>query len=89
MQTYRGNCHCAAFVYEVHLPEIKSASQCNCSICVKKGALWIMPMTDNFKVVKGAEKDLTSYSFGTMQMIHKASRGRRSKKRGVVVLTPA
>ncbi|KAF6842109.1 glutathione-dependent formaldehyde-activating enzyme [Colletotrichum plurivorum] len=70
-QTYRGNCHCAAFVYEVQLPEIKSASQCNCSICVKKGALWLMPKNDDFKVVKGALSDLSSYSFGTGQMIHK------------------
>ncbi|TDZ61052.1 Centromere protein V [Colletotrichum trifolii] len=70
-KTYRGNCHCAAFVYEVKYPEIKSASACNCSICTKKGTLWIMPKHENFKIVKGLESDLTSYTFGSGQMIHK------------------
>ncbi|GKT48667.1 centromere protein V [Colletotrichum spaethianum] len=70
-RTYRGNCHCAAFVYEVDLPEIKTVSECNCSICTKKGTLWVMPAPEKFRVVKGAEKDLSSYKFGSEQMIHK------------------
>ncbi|KDN65131.1 putative glutathione-dependent formaldehyde-activating enzyme [Colletotrichum sublineola] len=70
-RTYRGNCHCAAFVYEVDTHEIKSLSQCNCSICVKRGALWITPAHENFRVVKGAESELSSYKFGSGQMIHK------------------
>ncbi|KAK1988519.1 glutathione-dependent formaldehyde-activating enzyme [Colletotrichum cereale] len=70
-RTYRGNCHCAAFVYEFETPEIKSLSECNCSVCVKKGALWITPARDNFRVVKGAESELSSYKFGSGQMIHK------------------
>ncbi|OLN88316.1 Centromere protein V 1 [Colletotrichum chlorophyti] len=71
-RTYRGNCHCTAFVYEVQLPEIKGASECNCSICVKKGTLWVIPSSrDDFRVVRGAESDLTSYNFGTGQKTHK------------------
>ncbi|KAF4874903.1 Centromere protein V [Colletotrichum siamense] len=70
-QTYRGNCHCGAFVYEVRLPEIKSAVDCNCSICSKKGALWVMPAPEDFKVVKGAASELSSYNFGSGNMTHK------------------
>ncbi|WYZ45269.1 hypothetical protein EsH8_VIII_000585 [Colletotrichum jinshuiense] len=71
-RTYRGNCHCAAFVYEVDLPEIKSVSECNCSICAKKGTLWVVPKNrDAFRVVKGAESELTSYNFASGQMTHK------------------
>ncbi|KAF9881821.1 glutathione-dependent formaldehyde-activating enzyme [Colletotrichum karsti] len=70
-QTYRGNCHCKAFVYEVQLPEIKSVSQCNCSVCTKKGTLWVLPSPDDFRVVKGAVSDLSSYNFASGQMTHK------------------
>jgi len=71
LKTYRGNCHCGAFVYEVQLPEIKSAGQCNCSICTKKGYLWAFPSTVNFKVVKGDESELTEYQFGSKNLSHK------------------
>lgn len=40
---YRGNCHCGAFVFELDVPEIKSVSDCDCSICHKKGYLWLRP----------------------------------------------
>ncbi|OHW91626.1 glutathione-dependent formaldehyde-activating enzyme [Colletotrichum incanum] len=70
-RTYRGNCHCAAFVYELDLPEINTVSECNCSICTKKGSLWVTPARDNFRMVKGAESELSSYKFGSEQMIHK------------------
>lgn len=70
-KTYRGNCHCGAFVYEAQLPEIKSATECNCSICYKKGYLWLMPPPGAFKVVKGSEDDLTAYTFGPGTTLHK------------------
>ncbi|OHE90728.1 glutathione-dependent formaldehyde-activating enzyme [Colletotrichum orchidophilum] len=73
-RTYRGNCHCKAFVYEVELPEIKSASACNCSICSKKGTLWVQPKRDDLRFVKGAEADLSTYNFGPGQITHKVSR---------------
>ncbi|KAH6856844.1 Mss4-like protein [Chaetomium sp. MPI-CAGE-AT-0009] len=43
VQTYRGSCHCGAFIYEVEAPEIKSAGDCNCSICYKRAYLWLVP----------------------------------------------
>ncbi|POR31142.1 Centromere protein V [Tolypocladium paradoxum] len=72
LRTYRGNCHCGAFVYEVELPEIKSVFQCNCSICHKKAYLWVFPgEADNFRVVKGTDDTLTGYRFGPKKLVHK------------------
>ncbi|ORY63161.1 glutathione-dependent formaldehyde-activating enzyme [Pseudomassariella vexata] len=71
LKTYRGNCHCAAYIFEVKLPEIKSAVQCNCVICSKKGALWQVPAHDNLTFVKGDMDTLSSYSFGGKIMNHK------------------
>ncbi|KAM7214092.1 centromere protein V [Rhypophila decipiens] len=64
LKTYRGNCHCGLFVYEAQLPEIKSVAECNCSLCYKKGYLWVFPGAGDFKVVKGSEDDLTTYTLG-------------------------
>ncbi|GAP82470.1 putative glutathione-dependent formaldehyde-activating enzyme [Rosellinia necatrix] len=70
-KTYRGNCHCAAFVYEITLPEIKQASECNCSICYKKAAIWVFPKPSDVKYVKGDPSKLTSYTFHEKKFTHK------------------
>lgn len=70
LRTYRGNCHCGAFVYEADLPEIQSVSECNCSICRKKGYLWVFPQ-GRFEIVKGTDDVLTRYSFGSDRFAHK------------------
>ncbi|KAI1419403.1 glutathione-dependent formaldehyde-activating enzyme [Xylaria sp. FL1777] len=71
LKTYRGNCHCAAFVYEITLPEIKQASECNCSICYKKAAIWVFPNPSDVKFVKGDSSELTNYNFNKNQFTHK------------------
>ncbi|KAH8160072.1 hypothetical protein CIB48_g8170 [Xylaria polymorpha] len=71
LKTYRGNCHCAAFVYEITLPEIKQASECNCSICYKKAAIWVFPKPTDVKFVKGDPSTLTNYTFNKNQFTHK------------------
>ncbi|KAK4073872.1 hypothetical protein Trihar35433_3346 [Trichoderma harzianum] len=68
--TYRGNCHCGKFVFVTKLPEIKSAAECNCNICNKKGYLWIFPGQDNVKIIKGSIEDLTTYAFGPKKLKH-------------------
>jgi hypothetical protein len=73
LKTYRGNCHCASFVYEVDVPEIKSVGECNCSICTKKGVLWVYAAPEALRVVKGSEDALTSYNFGTGFATHKVT----------------
>ncbi|KAI5459314.1 glutathione-dependent formaldehyde-activating enzyme [Mariannaea sp. PMI_226] len=71
-KTYRGNCHCGAFIYEIDLPEIKAVNDCNCSICSKKGYLWLFPGgLDSIKIVKGSVDELTNYTFGKGNLHHK------------------
>ncbi|KAM3497044.1 hypothetical protein MY10362_009589, partial [Beauveria mimosiformis] len=72
LRTYRGNCHCGAFVYEAELPEITAASECPCSICRKKGYLFAGTNSKtHFKVVKGSLESLSEYTFGTKALRHK------------------
>lgn len=73
LKTYRGNCHCGAFVYEARLPGIDSAHECNCSICYKKGYLWLFVGDEpgDFTVVRGEESQLSVYTFGGHNIQHK------------------
>jgi len=41
-KTYKGSCHCGNVNFSFEHEEIKSGLRCNCSICVRKGAV----MTD-------------------------------------------
>jgi hypothetical protein len=68
--TYRGNCHCGDIVFEAKLPEIKSAFHCECSICIRKGYLWLMPGIGNVSIVKGSLEELTTYTFGEKKLKH-------------------
>jgi len=36
---YKGGCHCGAVTFVFNAPVIREGLRCNCSICVKKGAL--------------------------------------------------
>ncbi|KAL2255735.1 hypothetical protein VTK26DRAFT_2791 [Humicola hyalothermophila] len=68
VKKYRGNCHCGAFVFEVELPEIKTVSECNCSICRKKGYLWVSPKQPP-TIVKD-EGRLVRYAFASKGIHH-------------------
>lgn len=59
----RGGCHCGRVAFEVTgAPD--EISECNCSICAKKGYLhWIVPR-GNFRLLTTAE-DLSTYTFHT------------------------
>ncbi|KAL6875262.1 Mss4-like protein [Trichoderma novae-zelandiae] len=71
-RTYRGSCHCGAFTYEIHLPELKTAVECDCSFCSRTGNLYVPTSEeDNFRIVHGGEESLRSYTFGPGSKIHK------------------
>ena len=77
-KTYRGNCHCGAYIYDVELPEaLSKGAECNCSTCYKRGAVWAMPGVPRF--VKGDPASLTSYTFGRKLLQHKVGRAGRVK----------
>ncbi|KAK1248459.1 hypothetical protein MKX08_006679 [Trichoderma sp. CBMAI-0020] len=67
--TYRGNCHCGDFVFEIKVPEIKDVWNCECSICAKKGYLWLDGKS-NVNIVKGSLDQLTAYTFGEKKFKH-------------------
>lgn len=69
-QTYRGNCHCGAFVYEADLPEIKGSVTCSCSMCSKKGSRILYTAPKNVRFVRGDESVLTEYRFNSKFINH-------------------
>ncbi|KAI0388775.1 glutathione-dependent formaldehyde-activating enzyme [Xylariaceae sp. FL0594] len=72
LKTYRGNCHCASLVYEISLPATDKVTECNCSVCVKKGAVFVWPELSKITYVKGdPAKDLRDYRFNDGSWTHK------------------
>ncbi|KAH8912192.1 glutathione-dependent formaldehyde-activating enzyme [Coniochaeta sp. PMI_546] len=69
LKSYRGNCHCGAFIFELKVPEIKLANECNCSVCKKKGYLFTFP-GDGVTIVKG-EGSLKEYTFNEGNTKHR------------------
>jgi len=70
MQTYHGNCHCGKFKFSIDLPPIQSLRNCNCSICLRNGYLFIIVKDDQLKIEKGYE-GLKTYQFAKHVRSHK------------------
>jgi hypothetical protein len=63
MPTYEGGCHCGRVRFQV-TATLDEVSDCNCSICTKKGiAHWIVA-PEQFELLQGKD-DLTTYRFNT------------------------
>ncbi len=65
---YEGGCHCGAVRFRVVVKR-RQASDCNCSICRKKGFLHLIVSAKEFTLLKGAES-LTTYTFNTQTAKH-------------------
>lgn len=63
-----GGCHCGRVRFEV-VGDITAASQCNCSICTKKGVMNTRVAPDRLEITQGRE-DLALYQFGTRTAKH-------------------
>ena len=63
LQTYEGGCHCGQVRVRVQA-DLGTISECNCSICTKKGIIHLVVPLDRFTVLQG-EDALTTYQFGT------------------------
>jgi hypothetical protein len=68
MPTYRGSCHCGRVTFEVEA-EIKSVTECNCSMCKRKGALYQKAEVEQLRILSG-EDALTAYKFNTETATH-------------------
>jgi hypothetical protein len=67
-QTYRGACHCGRVTFEARA-RLDSVTECNCSICRMKGALWHRASEADLRILTG-EADLTLYQFNTKTAKH-------------------
>jgi len=67
-RNYTGGCHCGEVRFEV-TADISSVVSCNCSLCQKRGALWIFVPAENFALRAGLE-DLKDYQFGKKSIHH-------------------
>ena len=68
MATYEGGCHCGAVRFRV-TGTLDEVSDCNCSMCTKKGFLhWIVP-PEQFTLLAGADA-LTTYQFNSRVARH-------------------
>jgi hypothetical protein len=66
-QTYKGACHCGRVTFEAQA-DLKSVTECNCSICRRKGALYGLAEGE-LRILSG-EEDLALYQFGTKTAKH-------------------
>jgi hypothetical protein len=63
MQTYEGGCHCGRVRFRVQ-GDLADVTDCNCSMCTKKGILHLIVRQSQFELLSGRE-DLTTYTFNT------------------------
>ncbi len=65
---HRGGCHCGKVRYEMTADVAKVVS-CNCSICMKSGALLTFIPATQFEI-KSGEEDLIDYQFNKHAIHH-------------------
>jgi hypothetical protein len=63
LQTYQGGCHCGRVRFRV-TADLLRVTECNCSICGKKGFLHLIVPQDAFELISGKDA-LTTYRFNT------------------------
>jgi len=63
VQTYTGGCHCGRVRFEVRT-DLDRVTECNCSICARKGYLHCIVPPDRFRLLAGDDA-LVTYRFGT------------------------
>jgi hypothetical protein len=65
---YEGGCHCGKVAYEVD-GDIAQVTQCNCSICSKRGyLLWFVPRSS--LRLSAPVSELSSYTFNKHNIKH-------------------
>lgn len=61
--TYEGGCHCGRVRFCV-TADLDRVSECNCSMCTKKGFLHLIVPPQRFELLSGQD-DLATYTFNT------------------------
>jgi hypothetical protein len=68
LEQHEGGCHCGRVRFRARV-DLDLLSQCNCSICTKKGILHLPVAPEHFELLKG-KNALTVYTFGTSVAQH-------------------
>lgn len=68
MKIYHGSCHCGQIQFEIET-ELTKATECNCSICTRKGALHHRVSPQRFRLLSGQDA-LTLYQSGDKTAKH-------------------
>ena len=63
LRTFEGGCHCGRVRFRVS-GDLSGVTECNCSICAKKGFLHLIVPPEQFELLLGAE-DFAVYRFNT------------------------
>jgi hypothetical protein len=63
MRTMDGSCHCGAVRFRV-TADLDGVTECNCSVCTKKGFLHLIVPPERFELMSGRDA-LTTYRFNT------------------------
>jgi hypothetical protein len=63
LKSYEGGCHCGQVRFRVR-GDLARVSDCNCSMCTKKGIIHLIVPLDQFELLSGAN-NITTYTFNT------------------------
>ena len=69
LKNYSGGCHCGQVRFDV-TTDLSSVTQCNCSICQKRGALWTFVPERAISRCGRAPKISRDYQFGKRTIHH-------------------
>ena len=72
MTTYEGGCHCGRVRFRVEA-DLDRVTECNCSMCAKKGFLHLIVDPQHFALLRGADA-LATYEFNTRTAKHRFCR---------------
>ena len=72
MTTYTGGCHCGRVRFRV-TADLDRVTDCNCSMCTKKGILHLIVPHAAFELLSGAD-ELATYTFNTGVAKHRFCR---------------
>src|SRR5262245_633105 len=63
LNTYEGGCHCGRVRFRVR-GDLEKVSDCNCSMCGKKGFIHLIVPLTQFELLSGTD-NITTYTFNT------------------------